>query len=118
MADVEIDPMPEIEAMATVAKALIDLDPGARLRVLQWAAARYEVSINGAGQHSSADDYEAVDSGGQDGDAGDVPSYEHFAELFAAASPKSDADKALVPLTGSRSTMAMTPGAPTSSIRS
>ncbi len=88
-------PDPEIEAMATVADALLDLDEGARERVLKWAAARYAVKIKVTGPGAGEETPENLEGAGgadEDSDA----SYEHFAELFDAASPKTNEDKALV----------------------
>lgn len=91
---------PEIDAMSAVAMALSDLEEDARGRVLRWAAERYGVSVDVApGQRLP------VGTAGVDGMGGDVtdeeiaeeaPVYEHFAELFAKARPKTEPDKALV----------------------
>lgn len=88
---------PEIDAMAAIADALADLEAESRDRVLRWAADRYGVTISTGGR-------QAVGGGVNGGSprvaaeeiAGEVPGYQHFAELFAAASPKSNEDKALV----------------------
>jgi hypothetical protein len=96
---------PEIEAMTSIATALADLEEDAQERVLRWAAARFGVSVAVDG-HSNGGAPLGTVVGGDGGDRGaDVESeaitgepatYEHFAELFAAASPKSNEDKALV----------------------
>lgn len=90
----------EIEAMASIAEALVDLDQAAQQRVLQWAAAGYEVTVSSSADEAMHDRGEGGHACGgngvDDGDSGDKPSYQHFAELFAAASPTTDADKALV----------------------
>lgn len=91
---------PEIDAMSAVASALTDLEEDAQGRVLRWAAERYGVNViasgrrgatgnddQGAGAFQGVTEEEIVDEG---------PAYEHFAELFADAQPKTDADKALV----------------------
>jgi hypothetical protein len=86
----------EIEAMASVVNALADLDQAARQRVLEWAAARYGLTLNGTARDHRE---EARDGGGNKHEnigSGADPSYEHFAELFDAASPTSNEDKALV----------------------
>ncbi|OYN92037.1 hypothetical protein [Parenemella sanctibonifatiensis] len=88
---------PEIDAMSAVANALADLEEESRDRVLRWAADRYGVTISTGGRQAVG--------GGVNGEspragveeiAEEVPDYQHFAELFAAASPKSNEDKALV----------------------
>lgn len=90
---------PEIDAMAAVATALGALDAEAQGRVLRYAAERYGQTVNvstgsrggGAAVGGSADsevsDEEIAD---------EAPVYEHFAELFAKAQPKTDPDRALV----------------------
>ena len=96
---------PEIEAMSAVAIALADLEENAQGRVLRWAAERYGVTMpmgsrrsrgaadGGAGNDNHEDlNYVAEQETAEE----EVPSYEHFAEFFAAASPKTDEDKALV----------------------
>ena len=87
-------PDPEIEAMGTVAGALADLDEAARERVLRWAASRYEVQVKIGGIGNPEKTNENRNDSGDGGSHG--ASYEHFAELFDAASPASNADKALV----------------------
>jgi hypothetical protein len=92
---------PEIDAMSAVATALSELDDAARARVLRWAVERYGVSVPSAGRSA-----ERGGSGGgsqiRSGEISDeeiahqAPTYEHFAELFAAASPRTNEDKALV----------------------
>jgi hypothetical protein len=93
---------PEIEAITAVAAALDDLEEEVRNRVLRWAAERYGVNLPTGGERGGAG--RGGPTGGGDG-ADDVtereiveeaPVYEHFAELFAKAQPKTDADKALV----------------------
>lgn len=90
---------PEIDAMSAVATALADLDENQQGRVLRWAAERYGVALGkggvirgGAGDFEDADDDDLTDEEIKD----EAPAFEHFAELFAAAQPKSNEDKALV----------------------
>lgn len=95
---------PEIDAMSAVATALANLEEESRGRVLRWAAERYGASTpTGDTRTDSAGGGQA--DGGYDEDATEVteeeiaeeaPTYEHFADLFAAASRKSNEDKALV----------------------
>jgi hypothetical protein len=95
---------PEIDAMSAVATALAELGEDARGRVLRWAAERYGVIMPTGGPRGGG-----ATGGGDDGINGDqsagvseeeiadeAPDYEHFAELFGAASPKTNEDKALV----------------------
>lgn len=92
---------PEIDAMSAVATALAGIEEDAQQRVLRWAAERYGVTVNlsTGGSRGGL----PADSRGAPGDevtdeeiAEEAPVYEHFAELFAKAQPKTDADKALV----------------------
>lgn len=91
---------PEIEAMSAVATALADLDEDVQGRVLRWAAERFDVSFPPGGRREGADDGRAAS--GYDGNVTEeeiveqAPVYEHFAELFAKAQPKTESDKALV----------------------
>jgi len=78
----------EIEALASVSDALADLEQDAIGRILQWAANRYGVQAveTPDGEHEAGDD-ESPDGPGHFEDVGD---------LFAAASPSTEAEKALV----------------------
>lgn len=92
---------PEIEAMGAVATALGDLEEDAQGRVLRWAAERYGVTMPMGGRRAGNDDegdddYEGVADVTEEEIADEASTYEHFAELFAAASPRSNEDKALV----------------------
>ncbi|MBS1895556.1 MAG: hypothetical protein JST59_30010 [Actinobacteria bacterium] len=95
---------PEIDAMSTVARALTDLEEDARGRVLRWAAERYGATSVVRPPGSSAIEEDAFEAQmiGDDGQVSDqeiaaeAPEFEHFAELFAAAQPKTNEDKALV----------------------
>lgn len=74
---------PELEAMAAVFATLDRLDPEMRKRVLDWALSRFRTSEGSNLQTSTP------------GEAS-VFRYVTFAELFEAASPKLEKDKALV----------------------
>lgn len=92
---------PEIEAMSSVATALADLEDEARHRVLRWAADRYGVVMSPSTRRadnsvSNGDDLDGAADVTEAEIAEEAPAYQHFAELFAAASPKSNEDKALV----------------------
>jgi hypothetical protein len=93
---------PEIDAMSAVATALEDLKEEQRDRILRWAAERYGVTLgNTGGRRRPAGSGGAADHAGEgdvseDEITAEAPVYEHFAELFAAAQPKTNEDKALV----------------------
>lgn len=92
---------PEIEAMSAVTTALAGLEADQQDRVLRWAAERYGVTLaKGAGRRGSSGGGQAVvgddDAVTDDEIKDEAPVYEHFAELFAAAQPKTNEDKALV----------------------
>lgn len=91
---------PEIGAMSAVATALTGLNEEAQGRVLRWAAERYGVTLPSGGRAPAGAGQAAADV--DDDDVTDeeiveeAPVYEHFAELFAKAQPKTEPDKALV----------------------
>lgn len=89
-------PDPEITAMGALADALSPLEEDAQGRVLRWAAERYGVSL-ASGRRAQVD---ISDDGDDDLTAEEIseeaPDYEHFAELFDAAGPKTDVDRVLV----------------------
>jgi hypothetical protein len=93
---------PEIDAMSAVATALADLEEDQRGRVLRWAAERYSVALpkGRVGRGSSSGG--AEDSGGDDEGltedeiTSEDPDFADFGDLFAAADPKTNEDKALV----------------------
>ena len=99
---------PEIEAMSQVVAALdgVGLDNDARVRVLQWAAARYGVSIVPtvpAKPTAAMPEVEIEEKPSRVPDVRDVrdvrdvsePVFEQFVDLFDAVDPKTDVDKAL-----------------------
>lgn len=91
-------PDAEIEAMGKVAGALGELEEDERGRVLRWVAERYGVVLaKSRGKVDEGDD----DDGGDEEDAhenngGGSRGYEHFAELYDATDPSTDAEKVLV----------------------
>lgn len=102
-------PDSEIEAMGKVADALGELEEDAQGRVLRWVAERYGVALaptrnnggtgGGAGSVDPGDEDFAEDeenNGGSGENDGGPKQFEHFAELYDAASPTTDAEKALV----------------------
>jgi hypothetical protein len=80
----------EITAMSAVAKALEPLDENVRRRVLSWAASRFGASLPLSPKTSGAE-RQVVPIG--DAARGE---FDNFAELFEAADPKTDKDRALV----------------------
>lgn len=94
---------PEIDAMSAVATALAVLEEDAQGRVLRWAAERYGVTVPAGGRRRTGGDA-GVEDGGYEGSEDltqqemteDDPEFKDFADLFAAADPKSNEDKALV----------------------
>jgi hypothetical protein len=90
---------PEINAMSAVATALKDLEEESQGRVLRWAADRYGVYAPSAGvQGSMVADKDTISTGEvtEEQITEKAPQYEYFADFFAAASPKSNEDKALI----------------------
>jgi hypothetical protein len=94
----------EIEAMASMAAALESLEPDVRARVLRWAGERYGVKTTlsvapptrGSGEDGATGDAATVGAVTDEDIVAEAPAFDHFAELFAAAQPKSNEDKALV----------------------
>lgn len=81
----------EINAMKQVAAALGPLDENARTRVLHWAVSRFNVNSPMVPSISKAQ------AGGGDVSAATGPrQFETFAELFEAASPSTERERALV----------------------
>jgi len=98
MPDVPIensDAMAELTAMTAVAKALQDLDSQSVRRILQWATDRFgatgKISTSKAApiENELTIEREAPAQSGTE-------SYKEIADLYAAAKPKGDAEKALV----------------------
>lgn len=81
----------EINAMKQLAAALGPLEEGARTRVLQWAASRFNVSPPAVAftsrSHAGGGDTSAATGSQQFGT---------FAELFEAARPSTERERALV----------------------
>lgn len=94
------DPLAEVQAMGKLAEAVAGLDDDARARVLRWAADRYGVAVSSArgksgGASGSGTGSESADNGGTNGSGGSQR-FPDIAELYAAAAPEMDTDKALV----------------------
>src|SRR5882672_1636023 len=75
----------EINAMKQIAAVLGPLDEPARGRVLQWATSRFRTKASAAAAASAAEN-----------SRGEAQRFEAFAELFAAADPSTEREKALV----------------------
>jgi hypothetical protein len=91
MSDQPSDPMAEVKAMGAVAEALKGLDKEAVGRVLHWAAGSFGASVGAQQRKSPA---------GRGEEAGDVDEdgvhFASLADLYAAAQPTVDSDRALV----------------------
>lgn len=87
---------PELEAMSAVSGALAPLDPEVQGRVLRWAAERFGVPMPNLTRNGSGGAQDVIDEFTEEEVAKEAPTFEHFGELFAAADPKSNEDKALV----------------------
>jgi hypothetical protein len=90
MTDQATDPAAEIAAMKAVADALAKLDAEATARVVHWAADRFKV---GGAKVSSG---QGAPMKRLQPESADEVSFESVADLYAATSPKTEADKALV----------------------
>ena len=91
------DPIVEISAMTEVANALKPLDQDAVRRILHWASDRFggeELVIRGSERNTEKDDPELDEDDFQTQST--ERHFETIADLFAAADPKNDAEKALV----------------------
>lgn len=85
---------PELVAMAAVLEALLPLDEDARARVINWIVGRLGIK---AARTTRLDSVRETDDGDVSTDATSSNiEYSSFAELCSAASPATDAQKALV----------------------
>ena len=82
----------EIEAMKTIAAALEPLDEAARQRALQWAVSRFRTTRAPAA--ATPDEPVEIAANGESDGRGS--SFQTFAELFEAANPTTEREKALV----------------------
>jgi len=91
------DPLTEISAMQRLVEALAGLDRDAIARVLRWATERYEVTCQRAlpARHAAAPN-DVLQTETPVGESSRPPRFEHFADLYNAASPSTDSDRALV----------------------
>ena len=88
---------PEFVAMHSVYKALEPLDDEARSRVVAYVVARLEITTAPQWGHESAPTVaRPTDEGEIAREPNDAPKFSSFAELFDAAQPKTNPEKALV----------------------
>jgi hypothetical protein len=83
---------PELEAMATVLGALEGLEPPAQARVVKWVTEKLRI---GSGFSSDARSPTALPASLAPG-LGNVAAFRDFADLFDAARPSTDVERALV----------------------
>ncbi|OGV61818.1 MAG: hypothetical protein A2283_06295 [Lentisphaerae bacterium RIFOXYA12_FULL_48_11] len=86
---------PEIKAMQEVHQSLDGLEEAARQRVIQWAISRFNLP----GASKASGNKGAGPGGGSATQASGDPSltsYETVADIFTAANPTKDKDKALI----------------------
>lgn len=81
----------ELAAMRKIAEALDDLDDAAQQRALQWVNSRYRKATGGSFTLTSSSPFLDRESS-----PATEQKYETFAELFDAANPTSEKEKALV----------------------
>jgi hypothetical protein len=83
-----MDMDPELQAMQKIADALTELSDEARRRVIHWAAARYEVSTGITIKEAASPDSTSNNA--------ERSPFADFADLFYAADPNDNSQKALV----------------------
>ena len=89
MDEIKIDPRIELAAMQAVADAIEKLDGPAAERVLRWAREAHGLTGKPKTPEGRPDE-------GAPENGGPPARYETFAELYGAASPDTDVDRALV----------------------
>jgi hypothetical protein len=85
------DPMAEINAMKAIAEALTGLDAEATARVLQWASGRFGVTLTSRVKAADAKPKSADIT-----NSSDTAQFGSLADLYSAAAPKADPDRALI----------------------
>lgn len=78
----------EIKALQAVAAALDPLEDDERARVLSWAGSKYGISVKSGAK--------TPPGGGEAPNVNQGATFEDFSDLYNAASPKSDVQRALV----------------------
>lgn len=94
-----MDQEPELAAMAKVLSALEPLDDGTRARVVGWIVGKLEIGgVTNLKSPKTSGTHEEQEPGGEGSEGSDDAQsvFSTFAELCAAASPSTDAQKALV----------------------
>ena len=89
----------EFEAIRTVYEALVPLDDEGKTRVLTYIASRLGIDARGVGGATpfTEDDLdEEIEETDTENGKGQTPTFSNFAELYAKADPKSDAERALI----------------------
>lgn len=93
----------ELDAMTAVKDALVDLDEATRERVVWWAAQRFDITLKGLHGSKSTkrvdgreDPEPDEDAEQQDEGEPETRKFEHFAELYEAVGPQTDAERMLV----------------------
>jgi hypothetical protein len=94
----ETDPVAEVKAMGKLTEAVADLDEEAVGRVIRWAAERYNVTLGGGGARRKPGSPAGTGDAGDTGENGNgvTQKFGELADLYAATSPETDADKTLV----------------------
>ncbi len=77
--------------MATLSEALSTLDDAGRIRVLTWAASKFDVRLTKPGGRGSG----GASAGGEE-TGSERLEFAGFVDLFDAANPRTDADRAMV----------------------
>jgi hypothetical protein len=83
----------EIEAMGKVTVALDDLEEETRRRVIRWAAERYGVTLSKAARGPQQ---RQNDGDSDDEDEQEEKEFAEVGDLFSAAAPPTDEDRALI----------------------
>jgi hypothetical protein len=81
----------EIKAMGSIAEALDGLESEAIARILRWAGDRYGVTLGATGKTRRAPEDVLSDNA-----ESEETDFEDFADLYDAADPQTDVDRALV----------------------
>lgn len=97
MDDPQFSALNELTAMKAVAEALSKLDESGVRRVLRWANDAFSPKTLGSMDASRAETPAAQANGVPTATAGELrPKFDTLADLYAAADPKQDSDKALI----------------------
>ena len=90
----ETGPMQEIEAMRGVASALEPLNEESCRRVITWAASLYGLRVSASGGHGQT--IQATGFVKPPDSEANSPSFDTLAEMFDAAGPRTEWEKALI----------------------